>query len=221
MLETLQSLLNPTIVASLVAASVAMLAWPVNDLLNRRRARGLRNERVNDVQRALLAEIRAHVVSLEMQRLDGETARALIARLREGQYIHLSPSEANDRIYTSIISEVHILPHWVIDPVVTYYRQIAVMATMARDVQAQIETNPGRAADMFADYLELADEARETGHESMRLLIASIYGGEAAVLELAAREEDAARDRIRANLPGELAGLRERLNRRVSGPNGP
>lgn len=214
MLEWVGPLLNPTVVASLVAAAVAVLAWPVNDLLNRRRARGLRIERVNDVQRALLAEIRAHVVSLEMQRVDAAEAQSLIQKLREGGYIHPAAAEANDRIYSAILEEVHVLPHWVIDPVVTYYRQIAVMAAMARDVQRQIEINPSRAADMFADYLEMTEAARDAGQEAMRLLIASIFGGEAAVMELLEREEEAARDRVRVTLPDELAGLRERLNRR-------
>lgn len=220
MLELL-SILNPTVVASLVAASVAMVAWPVNDLLNRRRARELRAERINDVQRALLAEIRAHVVSLETQRVEGAEARALIGKLRDGGYIHLSPAEANDRIYMAIIEEVHVLPHWVIDPVVTYYRQIAVMAAMAHEVQRQIDTNPVRAAEMFADYLEMTDAARETGQEAIRRLIASIYGGEAAVMELLGQEQQNALDRIQTTLPGELAGLRDRLNRRSSDLNDP
>ena len=77
------SLFNPTVLAALVAAAVAMLAWPVNDWLNRRRARTLRAERVSDVQRALLAEIRAHVVALESQRLDAGGTAALLARLRD------------------------------------------------------------------------------------------------------------------------------------------
>ena len=59
------SILNPTVAAALVAAAVAMLVRPVDDWLNRRRARALRAERISDVQRALLAEIRAHVVALE------------------------------------------------------------------------------------------------------------------------------------------------------------
>ncbi|MTH77452.1 hypothetical protein [Paracoccus aestuariivivens] len=214
MFERFLDMLNPTVVASLVAAAVAVLAWPVNDLLNRRRARELRFERVNDVQRALLAEIRAHVVSLEMQRMESDEAEALIRQLREGRYLHLSPTEANDRIYAAIINDVHVLPYWVIDPVVTYYRQIAVMTSMARDVQHQIETNPVRAAEMFRDYLELTDAARDSGQEAMRRLIASIVGGEAAARELIEREEENARRRILSTLPDELAGLRDRLDRR-------
>ena len=213
--------------AALVAAAVAMLAWPVNDWLNRRRARTLRAERVSDVQRALLAEIRAHVVALESQRLDAGGTAALLARLRDSGRIPFIPEQANDRIFSAIIEDVHILPAEVIDPVVTYYRQLSIMASFARAMQKQADQDHGRAVEMFGDYLELTEAARESGQEALRLLMTSVFLGEDALrrvieeereAELAARQAELAL--LSSSLPGELAALRQRLSRRSSDRSG-
>ncbi|QEU09139.1 hypothetical protein [Paracoccus yeei] len=221
------SLFNPTVLAALVAAAVAMLAWPVNDWLNRRRARTLRAERVSDVQRALLAEIRAHVVALESQRLDAGGTAALLARLRDSGRIPFIPEQANDRIFSAIIEDVHILPAEVIDPVVTYYRQLSIMESFARAMQKQADQDHGRAVEMFGDYLELTEAARESGQEALRLLMTSVFLGEDALrrvieeereAELAARQAELAL--LSSSLPGELAALRQRLSRRSSDRSG-
>lgn len=217
------SILNPTVVAALVAAVVAMLARPVDDWLNRRRARTLRAERVSDVQRALLAEIRAHVVALESQRLDAEGAAALLDRLRESGRFPFIPTQANDRIFTAIIEEVHILPADVIDPVVTYYRQLSIMASFAEALRDEAEEDQARAVEMFADYLELTESALESGQEAVRLLMTSVFFGEDALRQMLERESAAAAAARQAriagladSLPGELAELRQRLNKRSS-----
>ena len=222
------SILNPTVMAAMVAATVAMLAWPVNDWLNRRRARALRAERVSDVQRALLAEIRAHVVALESQRLDDAGTAALLAGLRDSARIPFVPAQANDRIYAAVIEDVHILPADVIDPVVTYYRQLSIMASFAEALQKQADKDHARAVEMFADYLELTEAARESGQEALRLLMTSVFLGEEAlrqVLEQEREAEQAAKRaeiaRLPASLPGELAALRARLNKRSSDRSDP
>lgn len=219
--EPAQSILNPTVVASLVAAAVAVLAWPANDWLNRRRARSLRSERISDVQRAILAEIRAHVAALEAQRLDADGAQALMDRMRSSDRVPFIPTQANDRIYSAILEEVHILPADVIVPVVTYYRQLSIMASLAEAMQKQAEKDHLRAVDMFGDYLELAESARETGQEAVRLLMTSVFFGEEALRRLIAEENlseaaalQAEIDQIAARLPAELAEMRDRLNRR-------
>lgn len=222
------SMLNPTVMAAMVAATVAMLAWPVNDWLNRRRARTLRVERVSDVQRALLAEIRAHVVALESQRLDGAGVAALLAELRDRGRIPFIPAQANDRIYAAVIEDVHILPADVIDPVVTYYRQLSIMAAFAEALQKQADRDHARAVEMFADYLELTESARESGREALRLLMTSVFLGEDALRQMIERENEAAQTarqaeiaRLPASLPGELAELRQRLSKRSSDRSDP
>ena len=227
MLQGQGSILNPTVMAALVAACVAMLAWPVNDWLNRRRDRALRTERVSDVQRALLAESRAHVVALEGQRLDASERVALLDSLHDQNRIPFVPAQANDRIFSAIIEDVHILPADVIDPVVTYYRQLSIMAALAEAMHKQANTDHARAVAMFGDYLELSEAALESGQEALRLLMTSVFFGEDALRQmldeekaavLAARQAELSR--LASSLPAELEELRARLNTRFSDRSG-
>ena len=212
--------LNPTVQAALVAATVAVGGWVYNGRQNRRLATQLRTERVDDIQRAVLAEIRAHVVALENQRLSPEARQDLTRRLRQGGYVPALPTEANDRIFRAITAEVHLLPARVIDPVVIYYRLLAIMSSLAVDLRQMAPQDPARAADMFDDYLSLTDETLYSGRYAMVILSARLDGGDEAVDALLdeAVEEEAAQ--IAASLPQELEELRARLNRRSSDRSG-
>lgn len=227
MLPGQDSIFSPTLLAAIVAATVAILTWSVNDWLNRRRARSFRAERVSDVQRALLAEIRAHVVALESQRMDATDTATLLAGLQASGRIPFIPAQANDRIYSAVIEDVHILPADVIDPVVTYYRQLSIMSSFAEALQKQADKDHdkhhARAVEMFADYLELSESARESGQEALRLLMTSVFLGEDALRQVLEEEREAALAakqaevaRLPSTLPQELAELREGLNKRSS-----
>lgn len=216
----LDDYLSPHAQQALIAGLFIAAGWWVVAFQNHRRDAKLRAERVGDVQRALLAEIRAHVVALEAQRLDEDEAQRLLDSLRDSGRVPVIPTQANDRIFAAILDEVHVLPASVIDPVVTYYRQLSVMAAFAEAIRSQARKDAARAVEMFGDYLGLTEAARETGHEAMRLLMASIFGGERAVQELLQQEERTSAGRIAATLPGELAELRDRLSRRSSDRSG-
>ncbi|MEF9603178.1 hypothetical protein O4J55_12810, partial [Paracoccus sp. PXZ] len=177
-------------------------------------------ERVADMQRALLAEIRAHVVSLENQRLDIREIPDTVRRIRDEGFIQMLPDNSNDRIFSALITEVHILPALVIDPVVTYYRQIALMRSFETELPRLARRNRDRAAEMFLDYLELSEVAREAGYEAIRILLASLHGGDATILELYESDARERLDRIASSLPAELAELRARLNKRSSDRSG-
>lgn len=208
-------------VTAIVGGGVVAAGWFWTHALSRRRDRQLRQERVDDIQRALLAEIRAHMAALEGQTLDDNAAReALVARLAAGGHVPILPHDANDRIFRAIVEDVHILPEWAIDPVVRYYRLLAVRAALAQDIRANAKEHPERATEMFRDYLTLNDETLSTGHRAMMVLGASLHGGQDAVQALFAAAERRERERIAATLPGELARLRAGLNTRFSDPTG-
>lgn len=217
--------LNDRVAAALVTAivggGVVAAGWFWTHALSRRRDRQLRDERVADIQRALLAEIRAHVAALEGQTLDDAQAReAMVARLAQGRHVPILPHDANDRIFRAIVEDVHILPEWAIDPVVRYYRLLAVRSALAQDIRANAKDQPERATEMFRDYLTLNDETLVTGRRAMIILTASLEGGREAVEALAAAARQREIARIAATLPGELARLRAGLNTRSSDPKG-
>lgn len=216
MTAPLDPYLSPPAQQALIAGLFIAAGWWVVASQNHRRDAKLRQERVTDIQRALLAEIRAHVVALEDQRLDArETDRAVRRILDEG-FIQMLPDNSNDRIFSAILEEVHILPALVIDPVVTYYRQVAVLRSFEEELPELATRNRTRAAEMFIDYLELGEVARDTGYEAMRILLASLHGGDATILELYENDERERVQRIGASLPGELAQMRERLSKPLS-----
>lgn len=208
-------------VTALVGGGVVAAGWFWTHALSRRRDRQLRDERVADIQRALLAEIRAHVAALEGQTLDDPVAReAMVARLAAGGHVPILPHDANDRIFRAIVEDVHILPEWAIDPVVRYYRLLAVRAALAQDIRANSTEHADRATEMFRDYLTLNDETLMTGRRAMIILTASLEGGREAVDALLAAAQRAELARIRSTLPNELAELRARFSKRSSDPRG-
>lgn len=190
-------ILNDRVVAALVTAlfggGVVAAGWFWTHALSRRRDKLLRNERIADIQRALLAEIRAHVVALEGQRDTGGLQS--LTMITDEDYLPILPHDANDRIFRAIVEEVHMLPEWAIDPVVRYYRLLAVRAALAQDIRSNAKDYPRRAAEMFRDYILLNEETLETGLDAMEVLTASLKGGR--------REVDAMLIRRRQEIEGE------------------
>ena len=201
------------LVTALVGGGVVAAGWFWTHALSRRRDRLLRGERIADIQRALLAEIRAHVVALEHQQDAG--VMRVPRQISDDDYLPILPHDANDRIFRAIVEEVHMLPEWAIDPVVRYYRLLAVRAALAQDIRSNAKDYPRRAAEMFRDYLTLNEETLETGLDAMEVLTASLQGGRRAVETLWAR-------RARENEGQLLASAQptEPLNTRFSDPRG-
>lgn len=208
--------LSPPAQQAVIAGLFIAAGWWVVALQNHRRDAKLRHERVTDIQRALLAEIRAHVVALEYQRLDQGEVRDTVARIRDEGFVQMLPDNSNDRIFTAILEEVHVLPALVIDPVVTYYRQVILMRSFETELPDLAGQNRARAADMFLDYVALSEDALDAGYEAIRILAASLHGGDATILELYESDERDRAQRIAANLPGELAQMREAISKRSS-----
>ena len=181
----LDAWLHPTVQAALVGGSVAAFGWLVNGAQNRRREARLRHERVADVQRALIAEIRANLLATDADDI-AQTGAEVVARIREGDFLPLVPTEANDRIFRAILSDIHVLPAETIDSVVLYYRQLGVMAALAADFRQIDIESAERAAEMFEDYVALSIEAVQIGGDALSTLAASLEGGSAAVSRPAA-----------------------------------
>ncbi|HRO14525.1 MAG TPA: hypothetical protein PLL33_05700 [Paracoccus sp. (in: a-proteobacteria)] len=221
MTAPLDNILAPPAQQAMIAGLFLAVGWWVVAWQNHRRDARLRDERVADIQRALLAEIRAHVAALEGQTLDDAIAReALVARLAGGGHVPILPHDANDRIFRAIVADVHVLPEWAIDPVVRYYRLLAVRGALAQDIRSNAAEHPARATEMFRDYLTLNDETLSIGHKAMIVLTASLEGGRTAVEALFAAAQRHETARIAASLPVELAELRAGLSRRSLDPRG-
>ncbi|MDQ7262823.1 hypothetical protein NM680_13580 [Paracoccus sp. PS-1] len=211
--------LSPHAQQAVIAGLFIATGWWVVAFQNRRRDAKLRAERVDDMLRALLAEVRAHVVALERQVQDGRFD-TLLSQIEEGNAGLVIAHGGNDRIFRAVLPDIHLLPGGVIDPVVIYYRLIAVMDSMAESIRRMARSRPESAADMMLDYILLNQEAREAGLDVLEVLTASLRGGEAEIQAMLRKQREDAARLIAATLPGELAGLRDRLNRRSSDRSG-
>lgn len=211
-MRLLDQYLSPQPQQALIAGIFLSCGWLVVAAQTRRRDARLRREREADIQRALLAEIRAHVFSLEQQSPSRSDAEALIARIRSGNFVPTLPQQGNDRIFAAVISELHILPAPVIDPIVIYYRLLSIMGALATDLRRISRKDGERAAQMMADYLALMAETRDSGIHAIRVLTECLQGGAEAVEKMLDDDEAAAIAIVAQQLPVELSEMRNRLD---------
>ncbi|ODT60153.1 MULTISPECIES: hypothetical protein [Paracoccus] len=203
--------LSPQLQQAVVTGLFVAIGWIVVAAQTRRRDAALRRARETDLQRALLAEIRAHVFALEQQTPTPEDAALLIARMATGDFVPTLPQHANDRIFGAVIADIHILPAPIIDPIVLYYRLLSIMGALATDLRRIARNDPPRAAQMMADYLSLMEETRDTGIQAIRVLTESLQGGAEAVNRMLDADEAASVAQMAQRLPAELAQMRDRL----------
>jgi hypothetical protein len=165
----------------LVGAAVVVIGWFATYALKRREAAALRDERTADLERALLAEIRAHQHQLARWRDEGggaDTVAAILAGADRGPgaFIPILPAERHDRVYASTLAEIHMLSSGTIRPVVTYYNQIAVLADMADMIRspAFAEVSAERRAIAYTHYIALKHAAAELGQVAADALEAAL-----------------------------------------------
>lgn len=208
-------LADPRVVAALIGGGVVAGGWVVTHLLGAARDRAARAERVRDVQGALYAEIRVHVATLKSQNLPDYGAR-MEALILQGQgFFPVIPTEHNDRLFTAIVNDIHVLPFRVVDPVVRYYSQLATIAAMIADLRKLRldRVDATRAARMYRHYIEMKIEAIDLGDEAMTFLQAHLTGGNAAVADLVEAQQKARLAEARAGVAAWIEGERTRQRR--------
>jgi hypothetical protein len=156
--------IGPAIIAAVISSLVTVIGWMVAHERDRRTEITRRRERIRDYQTALRAEIRSHRARLA--RLDLSEHSHLIAtkiEVSRGEYTPFVPRESHPSIYNAVLSEIHILPAHVIDPVVLYYTQIRSLTEFAEDLRSkQFQTlDPERKSEMYRDYIGLTAYAVE------------------------------------------------------------
>ncbi len=166
--------LDPRILQAVLAGVFVALGWIVNGMQNRRDARRLRRERREDVQRALVAEIKHYLEVLEAEDLNA-TWDEMQPRI-QGGYVPFLPSEANDMVFQSVLENIHILPKTVIDPVVKYYSQLKAIECQISDsrldafVLGTDEESRARRGFVYYDYLQMRQRAKTYATQALREL---------------------------------------------------
>jgi hypothetical protein len=172
----------PAWVSSIVVGILSLLGvalgWFVTHRQTRRLDAARRSERIIDVQTALRAEIRSHRRWLEPFDQEQETGRT-VAKIIGGEATNFTPfvpREVENFVFDAVVSDIHILPGDVIDPVVLYYRQMHALARMAEDLRSERfdGLDAARKADMYQDYVAMAVYALDLADETIELLNKSL-----------------------------------------------
>lgn len=219
------TLSDPRVVAAMIGGAVVAGGWVVTHILGAARDRAARAERVRDVQGALYAEIRVHVATLKSQNLPryGADIEALI--LKGGNFFPVIPTEHNDRLFTAIVEDIHVLPFRVVDPVVRYYNQLATIGAMITDLRKLRldRMDAVRAARMYRHYIEMKIEAIDLGEKAMAFLLAHLTGGSEAVARLVDSQQKARLAETKAGVTSWIADEKARVsagNNPASGRSG-
>lgn len=179
-MDTPAAIYDPRVSAAVVAAIVVAAGWFVAGFRELRRDRRRRRERSIDVQTALAAEIQHYVDILKNPEFDLKSVWEDVVRRMEADdgYIPLIPSEKNDTVFQSILSDVQILPEEVIRPVVRYYNQVFAIEAMIEDLRSEqfrsIETPQQQRIEMYTDYISLKLEALRLGEQACDEILSNL-----------------------------------------------
>lgn len=167
-----QGWLGPTLLAA-----TAVLSWLYGGWRKRVEERRLRNGKVLDIEKALRAEIEAHLHQLRRWEIEGRAAATVAQILAAGdapdtRFVPLLPPERHDRVYSAMVSEVHLLSTETVRPVVLYYNQIALIGDMSEMLRsaAYAQISAERRAEAYAHYIKMKRAAVSFGDDAVTSL---------------------------------------------------
>ena len=191
----MQAWIGPAIIATIISAIFSVLREKHFDGKRRK-------ERVQDIQIALLAEIRAYVAVLNRDRLD-EFEKTMVKRMQNDEtFVPFIPREKNDTVFQAILSDIYILPESSIDPIVVYYSQIVAIAEMAQDMRTKVfallATN--RRIDVYQNFIAMKQEAIVLGTEAEIMLNLHIRSGDHGISQFLQRRSEKETTETRAQV---------------------
>jgi hypothetical protein len=173
--------LNTALVAALVSAAVTAFGWLATHWSERRLESQRRNEKIIDVQWALLAEIESNLKRYEEIDLDKHNAE-MIGLIRGGKgravFTPFVPRYPSEIVFEAMIADIHILPTETIDEVVAYYKQEYKLRELVEDLRSDryIGLEQDRKAQLYDHYvwqiktvLIIGSEARDALRTSLGL----------------------------------------------------
>lgn len=164
--------MDERVVSALIGAAVVVLGWLISHRRDRVAERRQRREKVIDIQRALLAEIAAHVHQLEQNRLEEHKAEMLARMESDPDFLVMVPGETHATVFRALLPDIHLLPGPVVEPVTLYYSQIITVANLAEDIRSEryAAIGPERRARMYGHFIDMKIEARRMGRVARDVL---------------------------------------------------
>jgi hypothetical protein len=171
--------IGSAVLAVVISSIVTVAGWFMTLRHERLREVERRQERIEDIQTALLADIRSSRHRFSQtdldQHLEDIEARINGASGDEG-YTPFVPREPGSLLWASTAGEVHILPNEVIDAVVIYFSQLETIRLFAEDLRAGrfAALDPARKIAMYRDYIKMAKYLIDLSAEAERVLAQSL-----------------------------------------------
>ena len=181
----MEAWIGSAVVAVIISSLVTVAGWYATHRSERMLEVARRQERIQDIQTALLADIRSTGHRFRQINLDRHLADigAQIEGAPEGRdYTPFVPGEPGSLLWSFVAHEVHILPNDVIEPVVLFFSQLETVRYFVADLRSDRYVTLGRArkAAMYEDYVrmmkylvQLADDAQRALEVSLGLVPAT------------------------------------------------
>lgn len=168
----MEAWVGPAIVAAVISGLVSLIVVQLNFRQERKIERLRREEKIRDFQIALRAEIRSELANLK--RFDiAEVLSDLQQRYEAKEEFSVAvPRIPKHIVFETLVSELHILPESVIDPVVLYVRQRQAMESIVQDMRDSAFAELGREKRlaMLKDYLSMWEVWRDLAGEAEKAL---------------------------------------------------
>ncbi len=155
--------IGPAIVAAVISGLISLIVVQLNYRQERRIEQLRRAEKVRDFQIALRAEIRS-----ELRNLKQHDVGLLLTDVRnrydtEPNYTVSIPKLPRHLVFDALVSEIHVLPEAVIDPVVLYARQRQAVESLVEYMsnEAFKTLSKDRQLAVYEDYLRMWETWRD------------------------------------------------------------
>jgi hypothetical protein len=174
-----EALIQSAVIAVVISSLVTIAGWYATHRSERMLEAARRQERIQDIQTAVLADIRSTGHRFRQFDLDRHLAEivAQIEGAPEGRdYTPFVPREPGSLLWPSVAHEVHILPNDVIEPVVLFFSQLETVRCFVDDLRSDRYAAVSRVhkAEMYDDYVrmmkylvQLADDAQRALERSL------------------------------------------------------
>jgi len=171
--------IGSAVVAVVISSLVTIAGWYATHRSERMLEVARRQERIQDIQTALLADIRSTAHRFQFADPDRRLAEVLMlieSAPDDPSYAPFVPREPGSLLWPSIAQEVHILPTEVIDTVVLFFSQLETIRYFVDDLRSEqyARLEPARKLAMLQDYVRmikylvlLADQAERALAQSL------------------------------------------------------
>lgn len=178
----MRGLLDTAIIAAVVSAAVTAFGWFASHWSERRLEGQRREEKIVDVQWALLAEIESNLqryAEVDLDAHEREMRRSILSRRGRSRFTPFVPRYATEIVFEAFVPDIHILPTATIRDVVAYYKQEYKLREMVEDLRSDrfAALSQDRKAHLYGHYVWQIKTVLSWG-ERARAALASQLGAE-------------------------------------------